>query len=437
MKQLLNVTSLLVSTALLLVGHGMQLTLLPLRASDNGISEFLIGISGSSYFFGFIAGCLIVPKLIARAGHIRCFSVLAAAMVCSILMLELMDGPAPLLILRFLTGVSICGLYSVIESWLNSQTTPQTRGQVLAIYTFIVLSAMTVGQLLINVGPINSATPFMVTAIFIALAIIPIGITRRMAPPPPESAHVSFKLLYQRSRSAFSVGVLSGLVVGSFWSLGAVFASQQSTVPEDITWFMTAAIGGGAVMQYPIGWLSDKIDRRYVLIGLSIAGAVSATAVALSTDQPWHLVTVFMYGATCMPLYAIALATAADVSSSEEFVTIGTTILLLNALAAALSAIVFGQLMGTFGSTALFWSFAVVCVIFTVYLLWQLRTPRLVSVMEQTPFELAASESAPGSFDLDPRATEEPDVDLESHPTAAENTSYRLDNTKDVKWSQP
>lgn len=410
MKQLLNVTSLLVSTGLLLVGQGMQLTLLPLRAGDNGISEFLIGISGSCYFLGFVAGCLLVPKLIARAGHIRCFAVLTASMLCSILLLELMDGPAPLLALRFLTGVSICGLYSVIESWLNSQTTAQNRGQVLPIYTFIVLSAMTLGQLLVNVGPVSSATPFILTAIFLALAIIPIGITRRMAPQAPDSVNVSFKLLYARSRAAFAVALLSGLVVGSFWSLGAVFASQQSSEPMDITWFMTAAIGGGALMQYPIGWLSDKIDRRYVLIGLSIAGAISSATVALSTSQPWHLGAVFMYGATVMPLYAIALATAADVSSSEEFVTIGTTILLLNSLAAALAAIVFGQLMNSFGSMSLFWSFATLCLIFTGYLLWQLRKPRLVSVTDQTPFNMAAPNAAPGSFDLDPRSPEHDDI---------------------------
>ena len=403
MNVLLTVTSLLLSTALLLVGHGLQLTLLPLRAGAVGMSEFTIGVSASCYYLGFVVGCLGIPRILARAGHIRGFAVLTAIMISAILCLEMFDDWRAWLLLRFLIGAAMSGLYTVIESWLNSQSTPDSRGRILAIYTFITLSSMMAGQFLINVGPVEGSTPFIVAALFLALAIMPIGMTRRLAPTPVESARVGFGLLFRRSHSAFAGALLSGLVVGSFWSLGAVFASAYSESQVEITWFMSAAIAGGALFQYPIGLISDRVDRRRVLVLLCIGGAVTATGVAMSTGQPWFLAAVFLFGATVMSIYAISLAAAADVSSSSEFVQIGTSVLLLNALAAMLAPLPLGQLMTVAGPTALFWSFSVLCMGFAIFIALLSRTPRAVPVADQTPFSAAAADSAPVGFELDPR----------------------------------
>lgn len=407
MKGLVAVTSLLVSTALLLIGQGMQLTLLPLRASANGLSDSIIGMSASLYFLGFIVGCIGISRIIAKVGHIRSFSVLTAIMICAILGLEMLDGWPYLMALRFLTGVAISGLYTVIESWLNSQATAQSRGRILATYTFILLISMALGQLLINVGPVESSTPFTLAAVFMALAIIPVGMTSRMAPVPVESTRIRFGLLYQRSRSAFAGALLSGLVVGSFWSFGAVFARGNSQSQADVTWFISAVILGGAILQYPIGWLSDRIDRRMVLMLLCIGGALASVAVAISSQQTWHLVTVFIFGAMVMPIYAISLAAAADVAQDNEFVEIGTSVLLLNSVGAVSAPLFVGGLMTTLGPTALFWSCAVMCLLFAVYVAVQFRTARAVTVAEQRPFSAAATEVAPASFDLDPRGPEQ------------------------------
>lgn len=414
MRTLLTLTSLLLSTALLLVGQGMQLTLLPLRATSNGLSDFLIGVSASAYFLGFVAGCLLIPRIIAKVGHIRSFAVLTALMISAILALEMLDGWLPWLILRFLTGAVICGLYTVIESWLNDQTNASSRGQVLAIYTFIILAAMAFGQILINVGPANSATPFILAAIFMALAIVPVGLTSRLAPAPIESTRIRFALLYQRSRAAFAGTLLSGLLVGSFWALGAVFARRYGSSTADVTLFITAGIAGGALFQYPIGWLSDRIDRRYVMLFLSLAAVVASAAVALTVMRELHLVAVFLFGAVTMPLYAISLAAAADNSSAEEFVEIGTSVLLLNAIGAASAPIVLGQLMSLFDATALFWSFAGLSALFSLYLAVQTRdTGQVVAAEDQVPFSAAAPEAAPTGFGLDPRGPEDSMGDLQ------------------------
>lgn len=418
MKVLVAVTSLLLSTALLLIGQGMQLTLLPLRASANGLPDSMIGISASCYYLGFIVGCIAISSVIARVGHIRSFSVLTAVMICTILGLEMLDGWPYLLGLRFLIGVAISGLYTVIESWLNSQATGESRGRILAIYTFILLISMALGQVLINVGPVESSLPFTLAAVFMALAIIPVGLTSRLAPAPLESTRIRFSLLYRRSRAAFAGALLSGLVVGSFWSLGAVFARSNSDLQSDISWFISAAILGGALLQYPIGMLSDRIDRRRILLLLCLGGVCTSCAVALSTQQSWHLLAVFLFGATVMPIYAISLATAADVAQGNEFVEIGTSVLLLNALGAVSAPLLLGKVMSELGSPALFWSFAALCALFAVYVAIQLRSARDVAVEQQVPFSAAASEVAPASFDLDPRGPGHGPVD--SMPDASD-----------------
>ncbi|MEH6910821.1 MAG: MFS transporter [Oceanicoccus sp.] len=407
MKALATVSSLLLSTALVLVGHGMTLTLVPLRALNNGLSDSLIGLSASAYYLGFIMGCLYIPVLIARVGHIRSFSVLIAIVICTTLLLDIFNAWQLWIILRFFIGAAVCGLYTVIESWLNSQATSDSRGRILAIYTCITLLAMTAGQLLINVGPIESSTPFMLTVIFLALAIIPIGLTRKIAPTPVEVTSFQFYALYQRSHSAFAGAILSGVVVGSFWSLGAVFSRFYSQSTADITWFMTTAIAGGALLQYPIGWLSDRVDRRYVIIGLCVGGALSASAVALSTEAWWHLIAVFLFGASVMPIYAISLATAADVCGDRDFVEVGSSILMLNALGSFFAPLIVGPLMSNVSATMLFWSACVSCSLFGVYLLIQLREDRTVTVAEQATFSAAVSDVAPTSFDLDPRGSDD------------------------------
>lgn len=403
MQALLGVISLLLSTALLLTGHGMQLTLLPLRAVGAGMSELMVGISASAYFLGFVAGCMLNPRLVSRVGHIRAFAVLTALMISAILCLDLFGHWSAWLLLRFLTGAAICGLYTVIESWLNSQARPESRGRLLAVYTVVTLVAMTGGQFLINVGPVASSAPFIVAALCMALAILPVGVTRRMAPEPVEPTQTGFRLLFQRSRSAFAGGLLSGLVTGSFWSLGAVFARHYSQSQMDITLFMSIAIGGGALVQYPIGWLSDRIDRRRVLVMLAAGALLASVAVALLAGQAGFLFAVFLFGACSMPLYAMSLATAADVCDGAEFVTIGTSLLLLNALGAAVAPLLLGQLMTQLHITALFWSFAVISALFGCYLMLQLRSPRAVSITAQTPFEVAATDAAPVAFEMDPR----------------------------------
>lgn len=416
MPTLLTLASLLFSTTLLLVGHGMHLTLLPLRAAALGHNETLVALEGSAYFAGFVIGCISAPHLIARAGHIRSFAVLASIMTVGLLLLSLVDHWVAWMLLRAAIGIAICSLYTVIESWLNDQADPASRGTVLSVYTFLVLIGLATGQLLVNASPVSSATPFILVAMFITVSVIPVGMTRRLAPAPVEPTRVSFRRLFQRSHSAFFGALLSGMVSGCFWSLGALYAQRMLDSTADITLFMTLAVAGGALSQYPMGRLSDRFGRPKLLVLLCVLGAASCSAVALATDRTLLLASIFAFGATTMPLYAMSLANAADRSERHEFVEIGSSVLLLNGLGAVFAPLVLGRVMAYTVPSAVFWGCAGACAITGLYILRRLRYSEAAT--DPAPFKAAASAAAPASFELDPRAaagTSEPSgaADLE------------------------
>lgn len=435
MSTIRTLSSLLLSVALLLLGHGMQLTLLPLRASALGQSDLQIALGGSAYFAGFIAGCMLVPRLIARAGHIRSFAVLASAMTSALLILGLSDQFWVWAALRFGIGFLICGLYSVVESWLNDQASEENRGQVLSIYTFLVLISMAGGQLLVNSSPVAEATPFMVLAAIIALSTIPVGMTRSLAPAPIESTRSRIRLLLSRSPMAVTGALLSGAVTGAFWTLGAVFARRSLDSLSDTTLFMTVAIVGGALMQYPFGWLSDRVGRDKTLLALALFAGLTSVGVALAVSTQQLFVAIFFFGATTMPIYAMSLASAADSSLRHEFVEIGTSVLLLNASGAVLAPLVLGQLMAIGGPAWLFWGCSGISGLAVVVLLANFGREKAVD--DVVPFSAAASDMAPTSFDLDPRAPEEAVGDLAGAPEVASLLDSESTPIDDVEDNEP
>ena len=416
MRNLRPLASLLIATALLLTGHGLHMTLLPLRAGVLGFDDTSVGLTASAYYIGFVTGCFVIPRMIARVGHIRIFAALLAVFASTLLLLDMTSLLLGWLLLRFTLGAMMCGAYTVIESWLTDQTPADARGRVLASYTFLVLAAMTLGQFLVNLAPITSSHVFMLAAILVSLAIVPVTLTKSLAPAPVPSTKLSFTLLYRRSRSAFAGGITSGVVMGSFWSLGALYAMRASGDSLFVAKFISAVIIGGALAQYPVGMASDRLDRRVVLAILCACSAITAVALTLSSDTLWLLMMGFLFGASANAIYAVSLAKAADNAAEGEFVTIASSVLLLNSLGAATAPLVIGQLMGWIGDRALFQGIAGFSAVAALYMLLQARTGKQVNVEEQIPYVAAASETAPASFDNDPRSPEESEADLMPMP---------------------
>lgn len=402
-------SSLLLSVALLLSGHGLQLAFVPIKAEFNEWTSVDIGLLSSFYFAGFILGCFTVPRLVSRIGHIRSYAFLVSLFTTSIMCLSLGDYFFFWLVLRVLSGVCIAGLYLVIESWLNEQLSSDVRGGVLAVYTVIVLAGLAVGQLLVNAAPVGSDRLIVISALFIVLATVPISLTRSSQPEQIPNATFSPLLILRTSRTASASSFSSGVISGSVYGLGPVYGLQQGMDVSSVSLMMALAITGGALAQYPLGRLSDSYARHLVILGCLIAGAIIA-AVALLLPASAGPLILCLFGAAVMPVYALSLALSSDNVTEGSFIEVGTGLLMINAFGSILGPLVTSQLMFRLGAEYFLVSHLVVLLLggFGVFALS--RSER-ASSGDRPDFKLATTAAAQGALQLDPRAGEDQGLD--------------------------
>ena len=407
-----RVAPLLFSVAILLIGHGLHLSLLPLRAETMGWSSEQIGLSGSFYFGGLLLGCFSVPLLVATMGHIRVFTVLTAITTAALLSISLLDGIAGWLALRLLIGWSIAGLYLIVESWLNNEVENEDRGSLISIYTVTVLVSMAIGQLLLNVAVPGSDRLIVVAALCIALAAVPVGLTRTPQPDPIPVATFSPLLVFNTSRSATISSFVGGVVTGCFYSLGPIYGKDMNLSVTAISIMMATGILGGALFQWPLGRLSDRIDRRRVILAAMTAGiAVSIWILVAPPRYLPHL--VFIFGGCVLPLYSLSLAHAAD-NVENAFLEVGTGILIVNAIGATTGPIIVALAMGAWGAGAFFVFCSITLALGALStLVFISRRPAMRP--NYVPFEPATTAAAQGAIEMDPRSDEDRKLDASSH----------------------
>lgn len=427
-----SVFSLLLTTAFLLTGHGLHMTFLPLMASEIGLSQTVIGLSGSAYFVGFISGALVTPHIIAKVGHIRSFTTLMAVFLCCFQVLPMSDAGWVWILARFLLGAVMCGAYTVVESWLSDQADSRSHGRVLGIYTLVVLAAMAAGQGILGLTYGDAAQVFAVISILIGCAIIPVSLTSSLAPAPVPATRIDFMKLYLRSHTAFAGALGSGVVIGTFWTLGAVHVVSVTGDADFAPIFIAVSILGGALVQYPIGIASDRIDRRHVLTFLCAMSSLSALYLSTATDTTSLLIGAAAFGAASNSLYAVSLAKAADNSERDEFVMIGSSVLLLNAVGAAIGSFIFGWAMRSAEGEILFTLMAIACALFAAFIAIQPKGATAVATAEQSSFVPATSATAPAALQQDPRAG---DIAEEDQLAPAESVVSTAEEVSDVEYS--
>ena len=390
------------SVAVLLLGHGLQLTLLPLRADGLGWTVGQIGMTGSFYFLGFLVGCALIPRFVAAVGHIRTFSTTTTLCGAALLLILLSDSTAIWCGLRFLTGIGISGCYLIIESWLNEQSTDEVRGRTLAVYTMIVLLAMSLGQLLVTVDAPTSVTPVVLGSLLLSLAVIPVGLSRVEQPGAIHKLEYRFREIYRAAPAAVGGAFAIGMTTGVLFTLTPVFGSRIGMSVGEIATLMIAMVLGGAAMQYPAGRLSDRFDRRRVMLGL-LLGGVACCAVAGSVQQwPWLVIgSVFLLGGVCTAIYPICLAHAND-RYPRHFLQVGTVILLVNSGGAVLGPALGAAAMDGFGVGGFYLFLAFGMLLTFGWVGYCLRSRRGGPV--RTGQFVVTAKSTQGLFDLDPRA---------------------------------
>ncbi|TNE60276.1 MAG: MFS transporter [Alphaproteobacteria bacterium] len=416
-----SIIALLISSGLMATANGLQMTLISVRASIEQFSAFSIGLLVSGYFFGFLIGCLFSARLVARVGHTRAFlayaGIFSATLLCHILFVH----PVVWILLRIVIGTTLAGLYMIIESWLNDKAENDNRGQVLGLYRFIELSALTAGQLLLGTFSPAGFKLFCLVAIFISLSLVPLAISRAEGPSPIVNARFRLGTVLEISPVAVAGSLTIGLVGSILFGMGPIFAQGIGLGADGVGLFMSFLIVGGALAQMPLGRLSDRFDRRLVLafVALSAALAASFLAVALLVGQWLLYLAAMIYGGFCLSQYSLVIAHANDRAEPEQFVQISGSLNLIYAVGAIIGPSAGSWVMGTFGSSALFFTSAVFHAFLGVYA-WSRTFVRAEVVHAEKEDFVPVVSSTPEIFEMDPRGEPEPEAAKEPEPEAAE-----------------
>ncbi|MGV1751959.1 MFS transporter [Agrobacterium sp. CG674] len=415
-RNLLPVFALLASTLFLFLGNGLQGLLLPVRGSAEGYSNEVLGFLGTSWAAGFVVGCFVAPSIVRRAGHIRAFGSFVALICLTILLTGLFVDDVSWVALRTLTGFCTAGTSMIIESWLNERATNESRGAIFSLYIAITLFGVVAGQLLVPFGTVSNTSLFMVCAIIYCVAIMPAMLSKAESPQPLKKVKLDLPALYRTSPVSFIGILLIGIANGAYGTLGAVFGARAGLDPTTIAIMVSVTIFIGALAQFPAGKLSDRIDRRYVLAGLSGVAALAGLAVTLI--QPAHVYVLIgmiaVYGATANALYPIAVAHANDYASSEDFVKVSGGLLLLYGIGTIIGPTLGGPIMTSFGPYALFWVTAISHLLITAYAMFRSRQRAALPSEEKDNFSTTAmAQITPESASLDPRAPQYPEDEAE------------------------
>ncbi len=407
-QNLRPIASLLLAVALLLIGNGLQFTLLPLRGSAEGFGALALGVIASSYFVGFVAGCWLAPRIIAQAGHIRAFAAMVAVASAVAVAYALAPEPVAWTVFRLVTGFCLAGFYLVVESWLNDRATNETRGLIMSAYIVVNFAALTAGQLMVMLYPIGEGGGFMLAAMLISLAIVPVALTRSAQPAPVSVVSFQPGRLYAAAPVALVASFMIGVANGAFWGLGALSVSGRGLDVSQVAWFMSIAVLAGALAQWPLGRLSDRVDRRLVLLALLAAAAASGLALWLVPASGGTLLLLgFLFGALALPTYSLAAAHGYDRTPASDVVGTAATILLVNGLGSAIGPFAASAVMAALGPGALFLFTAVAQALLAAYVFY--RTRVMAPPPEKTGFDLATTAPVGTVVAVDPQDVPPPD----------------------------
>ncbi len=396
------VAALLFGVAILLAGQGLQGVLIPVRAALEEFSTFSIGLMGGAYFLGFTFGCLRGGDLVRRVGHVRVFAAMTAVASAAPLLHGLWAVAWAWAILRVISGYCFAVLYVVIESWLNEHATNETRGTVFSAYVLITLTVLAVGQQMLLLYDPHRMALFAIASALVSLAAVPVVLSNSSAPLQPDTVEVDLPRLYRLSPAGVTGSLAAGLSAGSFWSLAPLFTAAQSSDVGLAATFMTATVLGGAVCQWPLGFWSDRVDRRLVMAVITLVAAGIGATMWLMTPQlsPIGIIALTaVWGAVSFPIYSISAAHANDYAEPDEFVLVSSGLLLMYGVGAVIGPFIASAMMTRLAPGGLYLFTAGVHIAFGVYLLY--RTLRRAPPSDRAQFAdaLAAVQTASSVYE--------------------------------------
>ncbi len=379
-QTLSSVASLLLSYGLLMIANGMFGTLFGLRAKHEGLPTLLVGLLVSAYFLGMFIGGIWAVRVVARVGHIRAFAAFASLMSVTALGIVLVIDSSFWALSRFIGGFCMAGMIMVTESWLNERSVNASRGQVLSFYMITNYLGTGFGQYVLRLGEPEHFELFCIASIIYSLALLPVLLTQAGAPTPAPRERPSIPELWRVSPLGLLGVMAAGVVNAGFNGLGPVFAYDTNLTVSQTSTFIAAGLWGGLLLQWPVGKMSDHIDRRSVLTGVALAAAVVSAGVAF-TSIVGHFASMValtvIYGGLSFAIYSICVSHANDFAPAEKLVRVSSGLLMAYGMGAALGPLLSSALMTWFGAETLFMVSAGVHGTLGLFALYRMRRRRI------------------------------------------------------------
>ncbi len=379
---------LLLGMGVLMLGAGLQSTLLGLRATLEGFPTVVTGVVMSCYYVGYVLGTIIAPPLLRQLGHVRVFAALAAVASVAILVQGCFVDPWTWGSMRLVSGVCFAGIYVVAESWLNDRATRATRGRLFAVYMVILYVGLGAAQFLLVLSDPRTTTAFMLVSVLISLAMVPIVVSAQRLPEHAVPRRVQLQDLYRDSPLGVVAVTMSGLISAIIFSMGPVYARLSGLETTNVATFMALSILAAVITQYPVGRLSDRIDRRTVIAGVCTLAMLVAGSIVAFPEMPHaaFLALAALFSGFALTLYSLSVSHVNDKLEPAQMVASSSTLLLLNGCAAALGPLLAGSLMTAFGPRAYFSMLAALTGALAVYDLWRKSRRRPVPPAQKGPF---------------------------------------------------
>ncbi len=403
-----SVAALLLGIGTLLLGIGLLGTLLSLRTQIEGFPTEVTGLVMSAYFAGLVVGSLYCRHVVHRVGHIRAFAAFASIVSATSLAHAFVVTPLIWGVLRALSGFCVAGLYLVTESWLNARASNQTRGRILSFYMITCYLALGVGQFLLILADPSGFELFAVVSILFSLALVPVALTKAVAPALDQPSFLRFRELYALSPMGVAGCLASGLITGAVYGMGPVFASGIGLSVSGVAALMGGMVLGGLVMSWPVGLLSDRFDRRTVIAATSLAAFFAALAIiaAAGRSSSGLIVLAGLFGGLSFPLYSLSVAHANDYIEPQDLVQASSGLLLAYGAGASLGPVAAAAVMGSLGPAGLFVFMAAVAGSLAAFAVFRMRRREPVPSDQQGP-HVPLPRTALAAIQLDPRGEAE------------------------------
>ena len=355
MRLILSLAALFLSVILLQLSSGGVGPLDALTGLEQGFSKGQIGILGSSHFLGFFIGCWWAPRVMGSVGHSRAFAVFTSMGAIGMLGHTLLIDPMAWAVMRVASGLCVAGCYTVIEAWLQAKATNENRGRTMGVYRVVDISASLGAQMMIGaLATVETYLAYNLLTLFCCASLLPLALTKASPPSTKNAPRLRPLLALSRSPLAVSAVVVTGLTSAAYRMVGPIYGSELGLNASQIGLFLAGYVLGGAISQYPSGWLADKYDRRWVVIALSLASLVSCSISFFATGVTQIITASCLFGFITVPIYSIATAHAHDFAASDERVELSAALLFYFAIGAIASPIIAALLIQEFGASSFF-----------------------------------------------------------------------------------